>query len=72
MFYTQSCQTAVFYMAAALVVQQDNHVGSALFAGTISAGHLTIGFVFAGLLVRSLPCTSLIGSLSHSRRPALI
>jgi len=40
-----------------LVVPQDNHVGSALFAGTISAGHLVIGFVFAGLLVRSLPCT---------------
>jgi len=31
---------------------QDNHVGSALFAGFIAGGHLTIGIVFAGLIVR--------------------
>ena len=54
LYYTQACLTSIFYIAAVLLVQQDSHVGSALFAGAIGGGHLTAGIVFAGLLVRLL------------------
>ncbi len=36
---------------------QDNHVGSALFACAIAAGHLIAGILLAGLMVRTWPTT---------------
>ena len=53
LFYTGSCLTSIFYIAGVLLIQQDNHMGSALFAAAIACGHLSAGIVFAGLMVRA-------------------
>ena len=52
LYYTQSCLASIFYTAGVLLIQQDNHVGSALFACAIAAGHLIAGILLAGLMVR--------------------
>jgi len=53
LYYTQSCLASIFYTAGVLLIQQDNHVGSALFACAIAAGHLIAGILLAGLMVRT-------------------
>ena len=60
LYYTQSCLASIFYTAGVLLIQQDNHVGSALFACAIAAGHLIAGILLAGLMVR----------ICRPRRPA--
>ena len=54
LYYTQSCLASIFYTAGVLLIQQDNHVGSALFACSIALGHLVAGILLAGLMVRSV------------------
>jgi hypothetical protein len=53
LYYTQSCLASIFYTAGVLLIQQDNHVGSALFACAIACGHLIAGILLAGAMVRS-------------------
>ena len=53
LYYTQSCLASIFYTAGVLLIQQDNHVGSALFACAIAAGHLIAGILLAGMMVRA-------------------
>ena len=53
LYYTQACLASIFYTAGVLLIQQDNHVGSALFACAIALGHLIAGILLAGLMVRT-------------------
>ena len=66
LYYTGSCLTSIFYIAGVLLVQQDNHMGSALFAAAIACGHLSGGIVFAGLMVSLQICD--LSMCKHCRR----
>lgn len=49
--YTNGCLSSIFYVAAAVLVAQDAHVGSKLNAAAFVIGPLWFGAVLAGIAV---------------------
>ena len=49
--YANGCLSSIFYVAAAVLVAQDAHVGSKLTAAAFVIGPLWFGAVLAGIAV---------------------
>lgn len=65
--FPRSCLASIFYLAAELVVAQDQHLGSHFFAGFALMGQLILGILWAGFMA-SLLVVATTGTCTTGQR----